>query len=232
MTWPSSSVRTKDWASEILTDSDLEGQFDVLHTYLNDLLDGTSGHDHSGADGYGSKIVLTTSVTGTLPKANGGTGLATGFLNGNPIGSLIMWPTASAPTDYLLCDGTAVSRTTYATLFGIIGTTFGAGDSSTTFNLPNLAGKVPVGYDTTDTSFDAIGETGGEKTHVLTVAEVPSPTITIPGYTPNAGGASNNAQMGAGASDGNITSATTNFGGGAHNNLQPYITLNYCIRYQ
>lgn len=76
MAWPSASVRTKDWGNEILTDSDLEGQFDVLHTYLNDLLDGTTGHGHSGGDGDGAKIDLTIGVQNELPVENGGTGLS------------------------------------------------------------------------------------------------------------------------------------------------------------
>jgi len=62
-----------------------------------------------------------------------------------PVGSIFMYGAAAAPTGYLLCDGTAVSRTTYAALFAVIGTTFGAGDGSTTFNLPNMTGRYAVG---------------------------------------------------------------------------------------
>ena len=61
------------------------------------------------------------------------------------VGEIKMWPTASAPSEYLLCDGSAVSRTTYASLFSAIGTTFGTGDGSTTFNLPDFRGRSPVG---------------------------------------------------------------------------------------
>lgn len=71
----------------------------------------------------------------------------------------MMWLTGSAPTGYLLCDGTAVSRTTYAGLYAVIGTTYGTGDGTTTFNLPNMKGKVPVGYDTSQTEFNTIGKT-------------------------------------------------------------------------
>lgn len=66
-----------------------------------------------------------------------------------PVGSIISYSLASAPTGFLLCDGSAVSRTTYATLFGVIADTFGPGDGSTTFNVPNLLGKVIVGIKTT-----------------------------------------------------------------------------------
>lgn len=76
-----------------------------------------------------------------------------GVTNIIPAGIIQMWPTTSAPTGFLLCAGAAVSRTTYATLFGVIGTTFGAGDGSTTFNLPNYTNRMPYGT--------TIGATGG-----------------------------------------------------------------------
>jgi len=83
-----------------------------------------------------------------------------------------MYGAAVAPTGFLICDGAAVSRVTYSVLFSVIGTTYGAGNGSTTFNLPNLKGKVPVGLDAAQTEFDALGEAGGEKTHTLTTAEL------------------------------------------------------------
>lgn len=91
-----------------------------------------------------------------------------------PSGTVNLYAGATAPTGWLLCDGSAVSRTTYSELFTAIGTQYGAGDGTTTFNVPNLSGKVPVGLDSSDTDFDALGETGGTKTHTLTSAEVPS----------------------------------------------------------
>ena len=91
--------------------------------------------------------------------------------NNTPAGVINMWATTTAPTSWLLCDGTAVSRTTYAALFAVISTTYGTGDGSTTFNVPNLKGKVPVGRDSADASFDTMGETGGAKTHTLSSAE-------------------------------------------------------------
>ena len=63
-----------------------------------------------------------------------------------PSGSIIMYGVASAPTGWLICDGTAVSRTTYAALFAAIGTTFGAGNGTTTFNLPNMGGQFARGW--------------------------------------------------------------------------------------
>ncbi len=60
----------------------------------------------------------------------------------------MLWSTGSAPSGYLLCDGSAVSRTTYNTLYSTIGTTYGAGDGSTTFNVPSLGGRIPIGIQT------------------------------------------------------------------------------------
>jgi microcystin-dependent protein len=91
-----------------------------------------------------------------------------------PTGSINAWSTNTAPTGWQLCDGTEVSRTTYAALFAVIGTTYGAGDGSTTFNLPNLKGRAIVGRDAAQTEFDVLGETGGAKTHTLTSAQMPA----------------------------------------------------------
>lgn len=77
-----------------------------------------------------------------------------------PVGVVLPYGGASAPAGWTLCDGTAVSRATYATLFGIIGTSFGVGDGTTTFNVPNLNNRFPVGKGASTWS-DALGETGG-----------------------------------------------------------------------
>jgi microcystin-dependent protein len=63
-----------------------------------------------------------------------------------PVGSGLLWYSGTPPSKYLLCDGTAISRTTYAQLFSILGTTYGIGDGSTTFNLPDLRQRVPHRY--------------------------------------------------------------------------------------
>jgi len=89
-----------------------------------------------------------------------------------PVGIIQMYGAAVAPTGFLICDGSAISRVTYSVLFAVIGTTYGVGNGSTTFNIPNLKGKVAVGLDAAQTEFDALGEVGGEKTHALTTAEL------------------------------------------------------------
>lgn len=77
MSYPSDSARTKSWGTEILTAADLDGQLDLLHAWINAAMDEVTGHGHTGGTNDGQKIVLTTSVTGTLPTTNGGTGVAT-----------------------------------------------------------------------------------------------------------------------------------------------------------
>lgn len=88
-----------------------------------------------------------------------------------PVGLVAWKPASSVPTGWLICNGQAVSRTTYANLFNIIGTNFGAGDGSTTFNLPDLQGRMLMGAG----SGFAVGEEGGadEQTVTLTAANIP-----------------------------------------------------------
>ena len=96
-----------------------------------------------------------------------------------PIGGVTQYAGATTPSaNWAICDGSEISRATYETLFTRIGTSYGVGDGSTTFNLPNLKGKVLVGLDSTQTEFDALGETGGAKTHTLTSTEIPGHTHT------------------------------------------------------
>ena len=120
--------------------------------------------------------------------------------SGAVVGSIQMYGGATAPTGWLLCDGSAVSRTTYAKLFEVLGTAYGEGDGSTTFNVPNFSGRFPVGSATTTPQTNtascgfnggnqpysynssgglgwfSLGEYGGEARHTLTTAEMPSHT--------------------------------------------------------
>lgn len=139
------------------------------------------------------------------------------------IGEIRLWTKAAAPSDWQLCDGSAISRTTYANLFAIIGTTFGIGDGSTTFNIPDYRGSFPIGVG----SSYVLAATGGAATHTLTTAE-------IPGHTHSIGNVTTNQQVNAGANTtylnhtGGIATGSTG-GGGAHENLHPYLALNYII---
>ena len=161
----------------------------------------------------------------------------------SPVGVISPYSGSTAPTGWLIADGSAVSRTTYAALFAITSTTYGVGDGSTTFNLPDLKGRVPVGK-SADTEFDTLGETGGEKTHALTEAELASHGHTLSVLTGSGAGSYGgmttvgyNAAFNASTfpvvpkTGGNNYGIDATGSGTAHNNLQPYITINYIIKY-
>lgn len=101
-----------------------------------------------------------------------------------PPGSVSAYAGISVPGGWLYCDGSAIDRTIYADLFASIGTTYGNGNGTTTFNIPNLRGRNVIGLNSSETDFDVLGETGGEKRHTLTVGEMPAHTHTItdPGH--------------------------------------------------
>lgn len=105
-----------------------------------------------------------------------------------PVGfiSMVAHPLAKPDEGWLWCDGSEVPRSTYADLFSVIGVTYGNGNGSTTFNLPNFNGRMPAGIDPQDSDFDAYGRGGGEKKHTLTVNEIPSHGHTA--STESAGG--------------------------------------------
>jgi len=182
-----------------------------------------------------SQIIVAKSYTDTREAAILGNSLVR-----FPSGVLMPLAGTALPSGWLLCDGTAVSRTTYAALFAAIGIGFGGGDGSTTFNLPDLRGRVIAGIDTLQTEFSSRGKTGSEQAHTLTVAEMPSHSHNF-----LYGGAQyGNFPYGAvGDTGGGLKffvsrdsysagiSIAANGGGGAHNVLQPYTALNYIIKY-
>lgn len=151
-----------------------------------------------------------------------------------PIGSIKLFGGATAPNGYLFANGQEVSRTEYSDLFNVYGTAFGSGDGSTTFNLPNIKGRVVVGLDPDDNDFDSLGAIGGEKTHTITVNEMPSHnhgiyTDTEPGGTTTNWGISTDLRN-SNTKYINTQRISSSGGGQAHNNVQPYITLNYIIK--
>ena len=103
--------------------------------------------------------------------------IQTQFTNNTPVGVVNMWVTSTAPTGWLLCNGSAVSRTTYSALFAVIGTTYGAGDTTTTFNLPDLLGRVPMGAGAgTGLTSRTLGTELGVESVTLTSAQSGSPS--------------------------------------------------------
>lgn len=188
-----------------------------------------------------------------------------------PIGVILPYGGGTPPSsNFALAVGQAISRTTYAGLFAIFGTTYGAGDGATTFNLPNLQSRVPIGVGSGYT----LGSTGGEATHTLVTAEMPS-HIHTSSNTPHAhtgnvphfhdllnGGNTLKGINLSGGDLGSVGAEVSNSGSGApavtstdspplaidpntiaitigstgndqpHNNMQPYITLNYIVKIQ
>jgi len=165
-----------------------------------------------------------------------------------PTGTVSAFAGSSAPTGYLLCDGSPVNRTTYAALAGVLedpltpGTyIYGNGDGSTTFNLPDLRGRVVAGLDSANnvlnetSSIDgtALGEVGGDDVHLLTSAQsgLPAHSHGISYYNEDtAGGNQVDRVPFSGSITGSTANNTAQDASSAHNNVQPTIILNYIIK--
>jgi microcystin-dependent protein len=207
----------------------------ILHTITNDEIDDNAIDTDNVKD-----LAITTDKM-----ANGNVTLAKlaqdviDFLNALvPIGTIMEFPGSSGVSaNWLECIGQPVSRATYATLFARIGVTYGSGDGSTTFNLPDRRGRVSVGIGSDNStggritaataSSITLGGTFGEETHLLTVPEIPNHTHScgLKGQILLVGGGAdvsfNEATQGDSGSTG---------GGQAHNNVQPSIFMRYYIR--
>jgi microcystin-dependent protein len=158
-----------------------------------------------------------------------------------PVGMVIDVAGATAPLGTLLLYGQAVSRTTYADLFTYLGTTYGVGDGSTTFNLPDARGRVIAGKDDMGGSSanrltglaggvngDNLGATGGAEVHTLTIPEMPGHSHALDMKTGSGGWTTVAAADGAATYTG---ASSSTGGGGAHNNVQPTIIFNKAIAY-
>ena len=175
-------------------------------------------------------------------------------IEGTATGTILPWSTVTPPSGFLECDGTAASRTTYAALFAVIGTTYGVGDGSTTFNVPNLSDNVAVGK----SNNKALGSTGGANTVTPTgnvagsTANATLSTAQLASHTHGITNANNNTMAnytkqttvftsetqvqnsystgGAGSDQGHSHNMSANFAGSANSVLQPYLTLIYIIK--
>ena len=169
-------------------------------------------------------------------------------IEGIPTATIVPWSDSSVPSGFLECNGAAVSRTTYSALFAIIGTTYGAGDGSTTFNVPDLQDNVAVGK----SNNKALGSTGGANTVTSTGnvggstanASLSTPQIASHSHSGAAGGTIANENPGNGQRarrQGANTGSTGGGGGHSHNMsatfsgdatsvVQPYLTIIYIIK--
>lgn len=168
-----------------------------------------------------------------------------------PPGFLQMFAGSSIPTGYLLCNGSAVSRTTYSALFVVLGTTYGSGNGTTTFNLPDFRGRVPSGVgtgDSTDATSWALAQKRGTEGVSLSTAELASHTHSVAGSDVSSTllttGDQNVSSKQLNADSDNFdytlgaTTATPTLGkvgtagsGAAHNNIQPSLGINFYVKY-
>jgi microcystin-dependent protein len=229
---------------------DLGGEGDVYIDIATKMLYGPKG-----PSGWGSGVSLVgpTGATG----AEGAVGPAG---NPPPTGAIFDYGGTTAPTGYLLCNGQTVSRVTYADLFAVIGTSFGAGDGVTTFGIPDLRGRVTVGLDNLGGSdagrlsvANTLGGSGGAQTHTLTIAELANHNHPIANSTSHTHGPGTGTTtfLGGGSPGGlavgfgtGVDGASTTAAGGvhahnitaagsdnAHNNMQPYMLLGKIIKF-
>lgn len=215
----------------------------------------TNSLDRDGKGGMRADLPMGNNKITGLTDGVADTDAATvGQLAGSgaiPIGSVLDYCGLTPPDGWLLCYGQAISRATYSDLFALVGTAFGVGDGSTTFNLPDCRGRIGAGKDDmggasaarlNTLSSTTLGATGGSQTHALTTAQLAthSHAVTDPGHTHTAAAPSGfvlSDEIGLkGATTSSTGSAATgitiaNAGSGeAHNNVQPTIILSKIIK--
>ena len=221
-------ILTEQELSKTVNENDITLLWSVSRDFT--VIPGEMNLELRGASVDGAKIIkFPSSKPITInPKLNGSPYVEKEEIKYTNYGDIKLSACENPPSGWLLCDGSVVSRSEYPKLFSAIGTLYGAGDGTSTFNLPNLKGRVPVGFDSTQTEFSALGKTGGETAHSLTANENGPHTHEISSYVYLDG-----SYLDLNVSDipcMYTTSDSASSGlGTAHNNLQPYIALNYII---
>lgn len=172
-------------------------QFNANFDALFNVFDGNITNDHVDAAAGIEASKLSTAAQAALC----------------PTGVFLPYGGAAAPTGWLLCDGTAVSRATYAALFAAISTSYGSGDGSTTFNLPDLRGRSPLGLGT-HTDVDALGESDGEAVGIRSPKHALT-SLELPDHTHLAWGTANYNFMVASSPGVTFTTVSANFGSGS-----------------
>lgn len=152
--------------------------------------------------------------------------LEASILKAVPIGTIVMWATNTPPDGWLLCNGKEVSRTAYAELFKVLGTSVGAAGSSS-FKIPDLTGRFPLGT----SGAHGLHSTGGAETHTLTVNEMPAHDHGVGGNIVQRGSGGDSFRELAGSYPGGSNPSSQSVGGGqAHNNMPPFYGINFIIR--
>jgi len=169
---------------------------------------------------------LTPSANTYVPISNGiTTGKAVYLGSGNPAGTVIMWSTNTPPAGYLECNGSAINRAAYASLFAVIGTTYGAGNGTTTFNLPDLRGEFIRGWDN-GRGVDPGRSLGSNQSHELYIHSHGLADNTSSSQNDFFGGSTNNYGL---AQFSTNNYGTTNTTGGAETRPRN-VALMYCIK--
>jgi microcystin-dependent protein len=160
-----------------------------------------------------------------------------------PVGSIALLSTGTTPSGWLLCQGQAISRGVYADLYAAIGTIYGVGDGSTTFNVPDLRNRIATPIYSGNTAYDTVGKTGGTTDETITSATFPASAGTVNfhggGSRTSLASASGSISVASGvAAYGNpqypqigVANFSYGGGGGSHSNVQPSIALHYVIKF-
>lgn len=147
-----------------------------------------------------------------------------------PVATILPFAGMSAPDGFMLCDGAELLASENADLFSAIGTTYGTGQAPGSFKLPDLRGRAPIGAGQGDGLSDrAMGGSGGAETHQLTIEEMPSHSHGID-YRSNLAGLDNGKQVRAANSESGAVQSRATGGDQPHNNMQPYLVVNYIIK--